>query len=68
MKLPGQEEGLEVSGVEGSSVWGMKVPLEQRALKNKTNKKKKQKNNVKLQNESSDGYLEELYRGDLLST
>lgn len=43
MKLPGQEEGLEVSGVEGSSVWGMKVPLEQRALEKKQNKKNTEK-------------------------
>ena len=31
-KLPGQEEGLEVLGVEGSWGRGMMVPLEQRAL------------------------------------
>lgn len=29
----GQEVGLEAGGAEGSLAWGMKVPLEQRALR-----------------------------------
>ncbi len=53
-KLPEQEQGLEVGGEEGSSVWGMKAPLEQRALE-EVSEKQSQKYKVNLQHGSSDG-------------